>query len=194
MNDIRQNIINSLAVLGLSQYQFCKRYGFEQSNLSAFLAGGKTLGVDKLQKIMAILDGEIAKLRRFLVKILLSDGNRANVRVYAPDGDLAIRRIMEQPELVNFIGDAEILKVEYEEIPAVPLSPENFLLQKSSDKGWWVVTDKRRNIVCKFKEGDFQNTQKSTVLFENSDLTELEIATSMREIADYLQAHHSKLL
>lgn len=193
--DIRQNIINSLAVLGLSRRQFCKQHGIALSNFSAFLNGGNTLSVERVQDIMQILTAELAKLKRFLIRIVLSDGNRANVRVSAINGDVAIQRIMQQPELINFIGNAEILKVSYEEIHAAEsVQPENYLLQRSTDKGWWVCTDKRRNIVCKFKEGDFQNTQKNTVLFDEGNVDELEVATAMREMGDYLIAHHSNIL
>ncbi len=193
--DIRQNILNSLAVLGLSQYQFCKRHGIALSNFSAFLNGGSTLGVEKLQRIMAVLTAEIANLKRFLVRVVLSNGNRINSRVSAINGDVAIKRIMSQPEFLDFIGDATITKATFEEIPVgEPVAPENYVLQPSTDKGWWVCTDKKRNIVCKFKEGDFQNTQKNTILFEDKDTDELEVATAMREMGDYLQAHHADKL
>lgn len=193
--DIRQNIINSLAVLGLSRRQFCKQHGIALSNFSAFLNGGNTLSVERVQDIMQILTAELAKLRRFLIKMVLSNGNLTNIRVSAINGDVAIQRIMQQPELINFIGNAEILKISYEEIPVgESVQPENYLLQPSTDKGWWVCTDKRRNIVCKFKENDFQNTQKNTVLFDNGNVDELEVATAMREMGDYLVAHHSNIL
>ena len=193
--DIRQNIINSLAVLGLSRRQFCKQHGIALSNFSAFLNGGNTLSVERVQDIMQILTAELAKLRRFLIKVVLSNGNRANARVSAINGDVAIQRIMQQPELINFIGNAEILKISYEEIHVgESVQPENYLLQPSTDKGWWVCTDKRRNSVGKFKEHDFQNTQKNTVLFDNGNVDELEVATAMREMGDYLIAHHSDIL
>ena len=129
-------------------------------------------------------------MKRFLVKITLSGGYQANIRVTAENADSAIRRIENQPEFLNFVGDREILKVEFEEIPIVPISPDNYLLQPSATKGWWVVTDIRRNIVVKFHEGDFNNTQQNTILFDDATMNELEYATAMREIGEYMHQYH----
>lgn len=129
-------------------------------------------------------------MKRFLIKIKLSDGYYANIRVTAEDGDAAISRIENQPEFINFIEGREILKIEFEEIPIVPISPDNYLLQPSATKGWWVVTDIRRNIVVKFHEGDFNNTQQNTILFDDANMDELEYATAMREIGEYMHQYH----
>lgn len=129
-------------------------------------------------------------MKRFLVKITLSGGYQTNIRVTAENADAAIRRIENQPEFLNFVGDREILKVEFEEIAIEHINPDNYLLQPSTAKGWWVVTDIRRNIVVKFREGDFNNTQQNTILFDDATMNELEYATAMREIGEYMHQYH----
>lgn len=194
MYDIRRNIINSLAVLGLNRSQFCKRYGFELPNFSRFLNGEPTLGTEKIQKILNVLAAEIAKLRRFEITFLLGNGDRIKCRVDAPDGDKAIKRISEQPEFLASLGDAEILKTTFKEIQPLKLDSENYVLQPSKDEGWWVLTDKAHQIVCKFHEGQFNQSQTFTRLFDSNDLDELEYVTAMRQFGDYLQTYHKELL
>lgn len=133
-------------------------------------------------------------MKRFLIKIILLNGYRANIRVTAEDGDAAIRRIENQPEFLDFIDGSEISKIEVEEIPLVPISPDNYLLQPSATKGWWVVTDIKRNIVVKFQQGKFNDTQQNTILFDDATMNELEYATAMREIGEYLFQYHKNLL
>lgn len=133
-------------------------------------------------------------MKRFLIKITLSGNYQANIRVAAEDGGAAIARVIQSPEFLSFLGDREILNIEFEEIPFVAVNPDNYLLQPSATAGWWVVTDTRRNIVVKFKEGDFNASQQNTVLFDDAAVSELEYATAMREIAEYLQQYHKEII
>lgn len=194
MYDIRKGIINTLAVLNLNRSQFCKKFGFDLPNFSTFLNGGNTLGTDKIQQVLNVLAAEIAKLRRFEITFLLGNGDRIKCRVDAPDGDKAIKRIMAQPEFLASLGDAEILETTFKEIQPLELDPKNYVLQPSKDRGWWVLTDKAHQIVCKFHEGQFNQSQTFTRLFDSTDLDELEFATIMRQFGDYLQTFHKELL
>ena len=194
MYDIRKEIINTLAVLNLNRSQFCKKFGFDLPNFSTFLNGGNTLGTDKIQQVLNVLAAEIAKLRRLEITFLLGNGDRIKCRVDAPDGDKAIKRIMAQPEFLASLGDAEILETTFKEIQPLELDPENYVLQPSKDEGWWVLTDKAHQIVCKFHEGQFNQSQTFTRLFDSTDLDELEFATIMRQFGDYLQTFHKELL
>lgn len=71
---------------------------------------------------------------------------------------------------------------------------ERFVLQKSNDTpGWWVLTDTANEVVIRFKEGDFNGSQKVTVLgdTEFSDRRELSrevlrLTRAVREMADWL--------
>lgn len=65
-----------------------------------------------------------------------------------------------------------------------------FILQKSSQEGWWVCTDTVNNIVCKFQEHKFNETQKFTFLNEIKSPDALAIARIMREMGDWLGDNH----
>lgn len=194
MYNIRRNIINSLAVLGLSRFQFCKKFGFDLPNFSCFLNGEPTLGMDRVQTVLNILAAELAKLKRYEITFLLGNGDRIKCRVDAPNGDTAIERIMKQPEFIQGLGNAEILQTTLKEIEPLKLDKDNYVLQPSKDAGWWVLTDKAHKIVCKFHEGQFNQSQTFTRLFDSNDLDELEYATVMRQFGDYLQTFHKDLL
>ena len=71
-----------------------------------------------------------------------------------------------------------------------------YILEKSKDlPGWWVLTDIENEIVVRFKDKDFNGTQKVTPL--NDDSATLAkvggaegLARVMREMGDWVAAHH----
>ncbi|WP_289191599.1 hypothetical protein [Bacteroides acidifaciens] len=70
---------------------------------------------------------------------------------------------------------------------------KRFILQPSQEPGFWVATDTEHNIVIKFREHQFNDTQKITLLDGNTfDRTDdaTRIATYLREIADWLRREH----
>lgn len=70
---------------------------------------------------------------------------------------------------------------------------ERFILQPSKNKEWWVATDTKHNIVVKFKDHEYNDTQEVTLLDGDTFKTEeeaLRYATYMREIADWLRDNH----
>lgn len=64
-----------------------------------------------------------------------------------------------------------------------------YLIQKSKDPGWWVVTDTENLVVVKFKEHEYNETQQTTML-EDCNLSVMQIARVAREMADWIAAHH----
>lgn len=65
-----------------------------------------------------------------------------------------------------------------------------YILQASNDTpGWWVVTDTENKVVVKFKDHEFNDTQKVTLL-EDCHLSALQAARIMRELSDWLAAEH----
>lgn len=66
-----------------------------------------------------------------------------------------------------------------------------FILQQSQDSGWWIATDKEYQIVIKFQEHQFNDTQVVTSLKEHCEATPQQLATAMRELADWLRENHS---
>jgi hypothetical protein len=71
---------------------------------------------------------------------------------------------------------------------------DRFIIQRSTrQQDWWVCTDKEHNIVCRFKEHNYNDTQHFTFLdgdkFE-SEQEALKCATYIREMADWLRDNH----
>lgn len=64
-----------------------------------------------------------------------------------------------------------------------------YLIQQSEEPGWWVVTDTENLVVLKFQEHRFNEPQKVTML-EDCNLSALQIASIMREMGDWVAAHH----
>lgn len=70
-----------------------------------------------------------------------------------------------------------------------------YLLQKSKeDPLWWVLTDTETEIVCRFKEGEFNETQKVTLLNENSDYDLMKLPRIMAEMAEWLRENHYEII
>ena len=73
-----------------------------------------------------------------------------------------------------------------------------FILQKSEEKPQHLVcTDTDHNIVCVFKEHEFNDTQKFTLLDGDTFKTQeeaLSYATFMREMGDWLARYHQDIV
>ena len=72
---------------------------------------------------------------------------------------------------------------------------KRFKLERSQDlPGWWVLTDTENMVVIKFKENDFNNSQKVTILGEEQEVLDKlgvnGLARVLREMADYLSINH----
>lgn len=73
------------------------------------------------------------------------------------------------------------------------MTKERFILQPSQKPGFWVATDTEHGIVITFREHEFNEMQKITLLDDNTfDSHEgaVNVATSLREIADWLCKEH----
>lgn len=68
-----------------------------------------------------------------------------------------------------------------------------YQLQKSKEPEWWVLTDTENLVVLKFQEHKFNDTQMATML-EDCQLTALQLARIMREMGDWMAAHHINLV
>ena len=60
--------------------------------------------------------------------------------------------------------------------------------------GWWVVTDLENLIVVKFKEKEFNETQRVTMLYENNTCDASFYARVMREMADFLVENYKDIV
>lgn len=65
-----------------------------------------------------------------------------------------------------------------------------YLIQKSSTKpNGWVLTDRENGIVVTFEDGNFNGTQKVTML-DDTRLTPPQLARIMRELGEWAARHH----
>lgn len=77
------------------------------------------------------------------------------------------------------------------------MSAERFILQPSADKGWWVATDAKHQIVVKFQQGKFNETQQVTHLRKDIEMSFAEmmsIPRYLRELADWLLEKHVEVI
>ncbi|MBR1800650.1 MAG: hypothetical protein IJ767_04045 [Bacteroidaceae bacterium] len=87
------------------------------------------------------------------------------------------------------------IKVKVEETgPLPPIREGRFKLQPSQKKaGWWVATDTDNLVVVTFEEHNFHKTQHIVPLEEKTP-EPLALATSLREMADWLREKHYNLI
>jgi len=72
-----------------------------------------------------------------------------------------------------------------------------YLLQRSErDPLWWVATDTEAQIVCRFKEGEFNETQQYTPLNDAEPAPDLAVnlAAVASGISEWLQDYHYELI
>lgn len=68
---------------------------------------------------------------------------------------------------------------------------ERFIIQPSQEQeNWWVLTDTENQIVVRFEDKRFNQTQQVTMLEDVETPNPLVIARMMREIGDYLAINH----
>lgn len=64
-----------------------------------------------------------------------------------------------------------------------------YIIQQSTQPNRWVLTDKCNGIVVTFEDGNYNETQKVTLL-DDTHLTANELAKVMRELAEWAVRHH----
>ena len=134
-------------------------------------------------------------MRRYHIKIYLSDQNVIDTKAEADSLENAVDKIATTEETKRLIGDNEIESIQLidsEELE--PSTKERFLVQESSDPGYWVITDQQNGLVCKFLERQYSKDYKITDL-DGTPVTDFyTLATALNEMSDYLMARHPELI
>ena len=75
------------------------------------------------------------------------------------------------------------------------MQQERYNLQRSSNTpNGWVITDTEYGVVVTFTQGQFNDTQKVTLLYDNTNLNIQDYARIMRELGDYMADNHSNII
>ena len=70
-----------------------------------------------------------------------------------------------------------------------------YLLQKSKeDPMWWVLTDTDTHIVCRFREGEFNDTQKYTLLDDENDYDLAALPGIVSAMSEWLREKHYEII
>ena len=134
-------------------------------------------------------------MRRYHIKIYLSDQSVIDAKTEADSLEEAVDKIMATDQAKEFLGDNDIESVQLVDTEDItPSAPDRFLLQESTDPGYWVVTDLQNGTVCKFLERNFNKSQKTTDINDKPITDPLTLATSLREIGDFLHSKHPELI
>ena len=134
-------------------------------------------------------------MKRYRIKIKLSNGDEVNSTVEARNQADASKRLEQTPEFARFVGPNEIVSMEVEPIPIEPIDNERFAVTTIDNKpGWYVVADLDNMIKIEWKKGMYNETQRVLPIGKGKPLDAQQGATAMREIADYLIANFKELI
>lgn len=134
-------------------------------------------------------------MKRYRINIKLSNGDEVKSTVEARNQADAIKRLEQSPEFARFVGPNEIVSMEVEPIPIVPIDNERFAVTTIDNKpGWYVVADLDNMIKIEWKKGMYNETQRVLPIGKGKPLDAQQGATAMREIADYLIANFKELI
>lgn len=137
-------------------------------------------------------------MKKYKVIIKFTDGDEVNSNVFANDKADALQRVVENEKTIEFISaENKVVKnvdIAYiGEVGEIADDTDRFSVAPSQEReGWLVAVDKQNNIVLIFEHGNFNDTVECKPLDDNAPA--LNIATAMRELADWLNKYHSVLV
>lgn len=72
---------------------------------------------------------------------------------------------------------------------------DKYILQRSDTQPlWWVLTDTENQIVCRFKEGEFNETQKFTPLDDASEYDVSKLPSIAADMSQWLSDNHYEIV
>ena len=135
-------------------------------------------------------------MKRYKINILLSNGNKIEAKVTARNGADAVNRLLKQPEMDEYVGNAEIVSKEIIPIPTEPIDNERFGVTTICNKqGWYVVADLDNGIKVEWKKGMYNETNRAMPIGDGElPADALKMATILREIGEYLSNNFKELI
>ena len=134
-------------------------------------------------------------MNQYSITIILSNGNKVESKSVGENQEEALDKLMKLDKFVEFVGDAEIVKVDILPLGTViSVNPDNYILQESKEKqNHYVVTDKVNNVVVVFERGKYNETAKITPLYDFPK-EPIGIATILKDIGEYLALYHKEIV
>lgn len=134
-------------------------------------------------------------MQQYHIRFFLTNKDSIDAKSVAGSLEDAVDNILATDQAKDFIGENDIDSIQLIGVePAEPVSTERFILQKSKNPGYWVITDKQNNIVCKFLEHYYNSEHTLTDINDNPITDALTVATALREMGEYLSKKHSELI
>lgn len=127
----------------------------------------------------------------YLITLHLDNGDEVRARVTADSPEEATARLTASEQYLNFIAGKQVVAIDCTIDPDAE-KPANYMLQPSSEQGWWVATDITNGVVVRFKQGAYNDTAKVTLLDDVRDV--LAAAGEIRRLADWLATEHPELV
>ena len=133
-------------------------------------------------------------MKRYKIIIILENGDRVEAKSVGEDQIDALDRLIATEQYKNFVGDNKVLSYDVTFLEnADTVNPDNYAMQTSATRpGWWVVTDRKNNVVVQFEQGRFNETAKVTPLYDFPK-EPIGVATILREIGEYVALYHAEL-
>lgn len=69
-----------------------------------------------------------------------------------------------------------------------------YIIQKSIHPNKWVLTNKENGVIITFEEGNFNNSQKVTMLEDAPKLSPIDLARIVRKLGEWGARHHGSKL
>ena len=133
--------------------------------------------------------------KNYEIFLKLSNGNEIKSRVEARNQADALRRLQKSPEVVRFVGEAEIISVDIKPYERKPIDNKRFTLTTIDNKeGWYIAVDLDNRIKIEFKAHQYNKTNHIVKFGDGGVADALEEATAVRELADWLLQNFKDIL
>ena len=134
-------------------------------------------------------------MKRYSIVINLTNGDKVDAKVVGENQADAVSRLICTNKFKEFTKGTDVKNINISFIEDVKntIKKSNYVLQKSKDTGWWVVTDKINKIVVKFRQNEFNSTAFVTPLYDLPEES-VEVATILREIGEFLATYHKDII
>lgn len=135
-------------------------------------------------------------MKSYQVKIKFASNDEVHIRVDARNQADAIRRVEESNEFQNFAAEqGEIIRVEVIPEEIAPIDNSRFSVTNVTNKpGWYVVVDLDNRIKIEFKKNHFNDMQNISFFGKETQMDAVNVATALRQIADYMYENFKELI